>query len=143
MFNTEFIKKLGSDVLEEIAYAQKADLIERRNIKDPQLFKECFENATPVDTEIWEDVINFSEIAGKAFIEYHAKRAEQKAAVEATADNVSNSKYAIYLVSCGTRQLYATYDTEEEANEAAENMGWSYLDENEFEWGLEVDEANG
>lgn len=93
MLNTNFIKRLPDDVLNTIADAQMADLIERRNIQDEQLFKDCFRRAfdkmfDPDGTEpcvIGKIVENFTDVAGQAFIEYHDTRAKQKEDAEAQA----------------------------------------------------------
>ncbi|MCD7887682.1 MAG: SNF2-related protein, partial [Clostridiales bacterium] len=52
------------------------------------------------------------------------------------------SKWNVVMVSGSTRQvLRSGFETEAEASQFAESMGWTYADENQFEWGLEVEEA--
>ena len=74
--------------------------------------------------------------------------------VSATVHEIAHSKlhnrelsavkeqWKLVMVSGGDtkKDLSAGFDTREEAEKAAEESGWRYVDENEFEWNLEVEE---
>lgn len=60
-----------------------------------------------------------------------------------TADEPAPSWNVVMVSEGGTkRTLSSGFETEEEAEKFAESEGWRYVDENEFEWRLEVEEAS-
>lgn len=52
-------------------------------------------------------------------------------------------KYKVQISTGWIRKDYVTGLTEEEAIEICQNNGWSYLDENEFEWSMDYVEDWG
>ena len=59
------------------------------------------------------------------------------------ADEPAPSWNVVMVSEGGTkRTLSSGFETEEEAEKFAESEGWRYVDENEFEWRLEVEEAS-
>ena len=52
------------------------------------------------------------------------------------------SMYTIVMISDGgTKRVFLSgFASETEANAAAEREGWCFVDENQFEWRLEVEE---
>lgn len=55
--------------------------------------------------------------------------------------NVGDMEYVITMSSGhGTVMDFMTLPTKEEAEEICEGYGWVFMDENEFEWELEIDE---
>ena len=60
-----------------------------------------------------------------------------------TADEPAPSWNVVMVSEGGTkRTLSSGFETEEEAEKFAESEGWRYVDENKFEWRLEVEEAS-
>jgi len=60
-----------------------------------------------------------------------------------TADEPAPSWDVVMVSEGGTKRAFSSgFETEEEAEKFAESEGWRYLDENEFEWRLEVEEAS-
>lgn len=146
MFNTNFIRKLNNDVLNAIFDTQIADLIERRRVQDAELFKECFCRATPKDGTVADNIINFSDYAAEAFREYHSLRAAQNAdtGVEGCTEVTPSALYTVYMVSDGgVRQLLQSgFETEEDAEAFIDENNGCYVDENGFEWRLEVESTD-
>lgn len=80
MISTRFLVKLDVETLIRISEAQVDELIERRDVRDPEMFKRCFDAAAPEDDVA--RIRDFSEIAGKAFDAYHKERAIEEAVAE-------------------------------------------------------------
>lgn len=55
---------------------------------------------------------------------------------------VGRNWWKIVMISDGgvKRDFLSGFASETEANEAAEREGWCFVDENQFEWRLEVEE---
>lgn len=64
------------DALARLAQAMIDDLIERRQVRDPELFKYCFEFVTGEDDRFPQVISHFSRIAAIAFEMYHEYRAK-------------------------------------------------------------------
>lgn len=59
------------------------------------------------------------------------------------ADESAPSWNVVMVSEGGTKRAFSSgFETEEEAEKFAESEGWRYVDENEFEWRLEVEEAS-
>lgn len=91
MISARFLEKLDVETLIRISEAQVDELIERRDVHDPKLFKDCFEAAAP--TNDIARVRDFSEIASTAFDVYHKARAEVQPEDDApeTADDADDA----------------------------------------------------
>ena len=60
-----------------------------------------------------------------------------------TADEPAPGWNVVMVSEGGTKRAFSSgFETEEEAEKFAESEGWRYVDENEFEWRLEVEEAS-
>ncbi len=64
------------DALARLAQTMIDDLIERRQVRDPELFKYCFEFVTGEDDRYPQVISQFSSLAAGAFNLYHDYRAE-------------------------------------------------------------------
>lgn len=88
MISTRFLAKLDGETLIRISDAQVDELIERRGVRDSEMFKGCFDAAAPEDDIA--RIRDFSEIAGKAFDAYHKERAIEEAVVEEVEAELAN-----------------------------------------------------
>lgn len=88
MISTRFLAKLDVETLIRISEAQVDELIERRGVRDTEMFKGCFDAAAPEDDIA--RIRDFSEIAGKAFDAYHKERAIEEAVVEEVEAELAN-----------------------------------------------------
>lgn len=89
MISARFLEKLDAETLIRISEAQVDELIERRNVRNLKLFKECFEAAAPADAAA--RVRDFSEIASKAFDAYHTAQTEEQPEDRETEDDASET----------------------------------------------------
>lgn len=150
MFNTNFIRKLDVNTLNAIFNVQLEDLIERRHVQDPELFKECFSRATPEDGAVADDIINFSDYAGIAFDEYHRMRAAQNTDAEDDTDDADSkdecepAMYNVVMVSEGgmIRHFRGGFKSKKDAEKFIDERYGHFIDENGFEWQLEIDDED-
>lgn len=89
MIRLEVLQKLDESTLKTILSTQLDELTERRKVRDPDLFGECFAEVAPTkegtedgQTDTLACVVNFSDVAGEAFTLYHQRRAQDNAAAE-------------------------------------------------------------
>lgn len=89
MIRLEVLQKLDESTLKMILSAQLDELTERRQVRDPDLFGECFAEVAPTkegtadgQTDTLACVVNFSDAAGEAFSLYHQRRAQNNAAAD-------------------------------------------------------------
>lgn len=81
MLNTEVFKLLTPEAQKELEKAQLEELITRRDVKDPALFRDCYARAVDEvfdeGNQTWEIIGAFDKLAGMAFKEYHQQRKAQ------------------------------------------------------------------
>lgn len=76
MLNINTIKKLDTETQGKIFAAQMEELLERRGVQDPRLFRYCFEEEATDGATFPELIEGFKDIAGEAFKSYHSLRAK-------------------------------------------------------------------
>jgi hypothetical protein len=51
---------------------------------------------------------------------------------------INDNEVAVYMVARSVRYIFATFDSMCEAEEFCESNNWIWMDENCFEWDLEI-----